>query len=97
MPKTRPLGSETMKMAREMDALNCEAYDETIHRALKRLHAESGKNHEEIAYILGMNLRTWHKRVAYPSTLKLPEIRKIAELAKRYGFEIDFNIGGATA
>lgn len=90
MPKVRPLGNEVMKTARELDSQNWTAEDSRISEALRDLHCKSRKTHAELAYMLGMNLRTWHARIAFPSTLKLPEMRKLIALGKRYGVDIQF-------
>lgn len=96
MPKVKPLGSEVMKngaaIAKKMAALE-PAEDSRISADLRALRARLRLTHKEISSMLGMDMRTWERRVAEPSTLSLPEIRRIIALAELYGQEIEF-VGG---
>lgn len=90
MPKTQPLGSDGMKKKAHMDQFMAKEDAEytRISTELRMLKVKLHMQHHEIAALLGLNMRTWQKRIVEPDSLRLFEIRRIQELAKIYGVEV---------
>lgn len=90
MPKVKPLGNPTMKITQELGSKDWRKDDARIADEMQRLHYESKRTHREIAEMLGLNSRTWLSYISNPSLMRLPMMRDVAALGKKYGVRIDF-------
>lgn len=91
MPKGNPISGDFMKRKANMNQFIAKEPTEfnSITLELKTLKLKLKLEHYEIAELLGINMRTWQKRIAEPETMRLYELRRLHELCRLYGMEVN--------